>query len=157
MNTRRLNNSQQMNNEYRIEFNSSNPIQDELQTNPIEQPPSPSPSSSQQQQQPIGPTTATNNANNEINNDHFHQIVHFLKDNLTSTFPFALILILKAFYEHSAGIFMVIFFSASIYHANTVLVQQTALKVTTIQLYFCLMKNQICSRLVNCFQLFVLF
>lgn len=115
MNTRRLNNFQPMTtNEYRIELNSSNQFQDEIPTNPIEQP--------IQTQTP--PTTTPN----EINNDHLHQIIHFLKDNLTSTFPFALILILKAFYEHSAGIFMVIFFSASIYHANTVLVQQTALK-----------------------------
>ena len=41
--------------------------------------------------------------NNEINNDHLHQIIHLFKENLTSTFPFALILILKGFYEHSAG------------------------------------------------------
>jgi hypothetical protein len=66
---------------------------------------------------------------NEINNDHLHQFINLLKENLTSTFPFALILILKGFYEHSAGILMVIFFSASIYHANTVLVHQAALKV----------------------------
>jgi hypothetical protein len=128
----------------------------------------------------VPPTPRANN--NEINNDHLHQFIHLLKENLTSTFPFALILILKGFYEHSAGIYhchisrnlempklprkaqelprkvqelprkarhflmnpipfypelilffegilMVVFFSASIYHANTVLVHQAALKV----------------------------
>ena len=61
--------------------------------------------------------------------DHLHQIIHFCKDNFTSTFPFAWILIFKGFDKHSAGqftlvfrrsshlsslvgIFMVIFFSA---------------------------------------------
>ena len=76
-----------------------------------------------------------------INDDHLHQIIHFCKDNLTSTFSFALILIFKGFNEHSAGqftlsslflsrvgIFMVIFFSASIYHGNCVLVHQASLK-----------------------------
>ena len=41
----------------------------------------------------------------DLNNDHLHQLITFLKGNLTSTFPFALIHILKAFYEHSAGSF----------------------------------------------------
>jgi hypothetical protein len=50
------------------------------------------------QVQPI--TRPTNDINN---NDHLHQLITLLKDNLTSTLPFALILILKAFYEHSAG------------------------------------------------------
>ena len=43
-----------------------------------------------------------------MNDDHLHQIIQFCKDNLTSTFPFALILILKGFYEHSAGQFTVV-------------------------------------------------
>jgi hypothetical protein len=51
----------------------------------------------------VPPTPRANN--NEINNDHLHQFIHLLKENLTSTFPFALILILKGFYEHSAGIY----------------------------------------------------
>jgi hypothetical protein len=54
----------------------------------------------------VQPTTRPNaTPTNDINNDHLHQLIHLLKDNLTSTFPFALILILKAFYEHSAGIY----------------------------------------------------
>ena len=43
-----------------------------------------------------------------MNDDHLHQIMQFCKDNLTSTFPFALILILKGFYEHSAGQFTLV-------------------------------------------------
>ena len=39
----------------------------------------------------------------DVKNDHLHQLIAFLNANLTSTFPFALILILKTFYEHSAG------------------------------------------------------
>ncbi|CAF1220080.1 unnamed protein product [Adineta steineri] len=115
MNTRRLNNSM-TNTEYRIDLNPQNNIED-IETIGEE-------IVNQTQQPTTRPTPVTN----EINNDHLHQLITILKENLTSTFPFALILILKAFYEHSAGIFMVIFFSASIYHANTVLVQQAALK-----------------------------
>jgi len=104
------------NSEYRIDLNTQNNI-DDIETTVGED------IINQAQ-----PTTRTTTTNNDINNDHLHQLIHLLKDNLTSTFPFALILILKAFYEHSAGILMVIFFSASIYHANTVLVHQAALK-----------------------------
>ncbi|UJR11693.1 hypothetical protein I4U23_015874 [Adineta vaga] len=112
--------------EYRIDLNPQNNIE-ELETIGED---------ILHQVQPATTTTATTTRasppppplTNDINNDHLHQLIAFLKDNLTSTFPFALILILKGFYEHSAGILMVIFFSASIYHANTVLVQQAALK-----------------------------
>ncbi|CAF0821131.1 unnamed protein product [Rotaria sordida] len=114
MNSRRLNNSMS-NNEYRIDLNPENNIEDieTIQEDIINQ---------------VQQTTRTNLTTNNINNDHLHQLIHLLKDNLTSTFPFALIIILKAFYEHSAGILMVIFFSGSIYHANTVLVNQAGLK-----------------------------
>ena len=44
---------------------------------------------------PSGPT--------DVNNDHLHQLIAFLRANLTSKFPFAIILILKAYDEHSAG------------------------------------------------------
>ena len=120
MNTRRINHSMTDNLEYRIDLNPSEQIEtigEEIVN-----------------QLPPTTTTTTRTNNNEINNDHIHQLIHFFKDNLTSTFPFALILILKGFYEHSAGILMVIFFSASIYHANTVLVQQAALKVNEISI-----------------------
>ena len=93
MNSRRMNHSMTNNSEYRIELNPSTnnlediePIRDEI-VNPL----------------PTTTGTTTINRNNEINNDHLHQIIQFFKDNLTSTFPFALILILKAFFEHSAG------------------------------------------------------
>ncbi|CAF1301277.1 unnamed protein product [Didymodactylos carnosus] len=66
----------------------------------------------------------------DVNGDHVQQIINVLKENLTSTFPFALILVLKAFYDHSTGILMLVFFSASIYHANTVIVEQAVLKST---------------------------
>ena len=94
MNTRRLNHSM-ANPEYRIDLNPPNNIE-EVET--------------------IGEeiihqaSTPPRTAPNEINNDHLHQFINLLKENLTSTFPFALILILKGFYEHSAGILMVIFF-----------------------------------------------
>ncbi|CAF3502638.1 unnamed protein product [Rotaria socialis] len=110
MNPRRLNNNSMTHNEYRIDLNSPNNIED-IET---------------VQEDLVNQIQQTNRPN--INNDHLHQLINLLKDNLTSTFPFIIILILKAFYEHSAGILMVIFFSASIYHANTVLVDQAALK-----------------------------
>ena len=50
-------------------------------------------------------TNAERTARAGMNDDHLHQIIQFCKDNFTSTFPFALILILKGFYEHSAGQF----------------------------------------------------
>lgn len=71
-------------NEYRIELNpSANPEEVETIGEEIVATARPSPT--------------------DLNNDHLHQLIAFLKANLTSTFPFALILILKAFYEHSAG------------------------------------------------------
>jgi hypothetical protein len=83
-----------MNSEYRIDLNTQNAIEEtetvgEEIINQL--PPTPRP-------------TPTPTLNNEINNDHLHQLFHLIKENLTSTFPFALIIILKAFYEHSAGI-----------------------------------------------------
>jgi len=77
MNTRRLNNSM-TNSEYRIDLNNQNNIEEILHQ--------------------VQTTT-----NNDTNNDHLHQLINFFKENLTSTFPFALIIILKAFYEYSAG------------------------------------------------------
>lgn len=92
MNTRRLNNPTIMNNnsEFRVELNSTNNIEqtETIGEEIVNQLPQPT------------PTARTN----EINNDHFHQIIHLFKENLTSTLPFALILILKGFYEHSAGL-----------------------------------------------------
>ena len=76
------------NEDYRIDFDSSNPLE-EL----VDLPPQP------QLTAPHPPTTPAD----VHSNDHLHQFIQFVKDNLTSTFPFALILILKAFYEHSAG------------------------------------------------------
>lgn len=132
MNTRRFAQTMTNNPEFRIDINPTDNIEqiETIGEEIVNQLPQPT------------PTTR----NNEINNDHLHQIIHLFKENLTSTFPFALILILKGFYEHSAGystqihlwtilsflssgILMVIFFSASIYHANSVLVHQAALKV----------------------------
>jgi len=43
----------------------------------------------------IDPPSRTQDFNNNL--------ITILKDNLSSTFPFALILILKGFYDHSAG------------------------------------------------------
>ncbi len=93
MNARRLNNSM-TNSEYRIDLNTQNNIEDiETVGEEIINQVQPTPR--------VIPTT-----NNDINNDHLHQLFNLLKDNLTSTFPFALIIILKAFYEHSAGKFL---------------------------------------------------
>lgn len=86
MNSRRTNNSMTTN-EYRIDLNSPNNLEN-VET--IEE-------------DLINQIQQTNRPN--LNNDHLHQLIHLLKDNLTSTFPFIIILILKAFYEHSAGIF----------------------------------------------------
>ena len=77
--------------EYRIDFDSSNASEDLPGTLPVDLPPqAASPANTR-------PTTDLHS------NDHLQQLIQFIKDNLTSTFPFALILILKAFYEHSAG------------------------------------------------------
>lgn len=93
MNSRRVNNSI-MNSEYRIDLNTQNNIE-EIETVGEE---------IMNQVQPTPRTIPT--TNNDINNDHLHQFINLLKENLTSTFPFALIIILKAFYEHSAGIIL---------------------------------------------------
>ena len=53
----------------------------------------------------VAASLAERTARAGMNDDHLHQIMQFCKDNFTSTFPFALILILKGFYEHSAGQF----------------------------------------------------
>jgi hypothetical protein len=78
------------NSEYRIDLNTQNNIEDTQTVGEeiINQ---------------VQPTTTRPTTNNDINNDHLHQLIQLFRDNLTSTFPFALILILKAFYEHSAG------------------------------------------------------
>jgi methyltransferase-like protein len=79
------------NSEYRIDLNTQNNIEDTQTVGEeiINQ---------------VQPTTTTRpTTNNDINSDHLHQLIQLFRDNLTSTFPFALILILKAFYEHSAG------------------------------------------------------
>ena len=112
MNFRRQNMS---NAEYRIDFNSSSNDLEQTETFAEEilhqletsthSPPSTSTSTTTT-------TTTTQNLQGTpidrptrvgMNDDHLHQIIQFCKDNLTSTFPFALILILKGFYEHSAG------------------------------------------------------
>ena len=96
MNTRRFNNSMS-NSEYRIDLNSQNNIED-IET------------VGEEIVNQVQPTTRpTTTPTNDINNDHLHQLITFLKDNLTSTFPFALILILNAFYEHSAGMIFISF------------------------------------------------
>lgn len=91
MNTRRLNHSM-ANSEYRIDLNPSNNIE-EIET------------IGEEIIHQVQPTTRPQQATtNDVNNDHLHQLITLFKENLTSTLPFALILILKAFYEHSAGI-----------------------------------------------------
>jgi hypothetical protein len=90
MNSRRVNNSMSTA-EYRIDLTPQNNIE-EIET------------VGEEIINQVQPTTRPNaTATNDMNNDHLHQLINLLKDNLTSTFPFALILILKAFYEHSAG------------------------------------------------------
>lgn len=79
------------NEDYRIDFDSSNPIEAVVDLSP-------------QAELMTAPRPPTATAAGDVHsNDHLHQFIQFVKDNLTSTFPFALILILKAFYEHSAG------------------------------------------------------
>jgi hypothetical protein len=89
MNTRRLNNTMSTS-EYRIDLNTQN-NPEEIET------------IGEEVINQVQPTPRTTQPNNDINNDHLHQLINLLKENLTSTFPFALIIILKAFYEHSAG------------------------------------------------------
>jgi len=89
MNTRRLNNTMSTS-EYRIDLNTQNNPED-IET------------VGEEVINQVQPTPRTTPPNNDINNDHLHQLINLLKENLTSTFPFALIIILKAFYEHSAG------------------------------------------------------
>ena len=43
------------------------------------------------------------NGSNRITNEQIQQIIQILKNNSTTAFPFAFILILKSFYDHSAG------------------------------------------------------
>jgi len=100
MNARRLNNSMS-NSEYRIDLNPQNNIED-IETVGEE---------IVNQVQPTTRPSAITTPTNDINNDHLHQLITLLKDNLTSTFPFALILILKAFHEHSAGMIITLFIS----------------------------------------------
>jgi hypothetical protein len=100
MNARRLNNSMS-NSEYRIDLNPQNNIED-IETVGEE---------IVNQVQPTTRPSAITTTTNDINNDHLHQLITLLKDNLTSTFPFALILILKAFHEHSAGMIIKPFIS----------------------------------------------
>jgi len=125
--------------EYRIDLNSPNDLEQtetigeeilhQIETTTHQHshsPPPPPPTTNPSGEQTTGVVERPTRVG--MTDDHLHQIIQFCKDNLTSTFPFALILILKGFYDHSAGIFMVIFFSASIYHGNTVLVHQSSLK-----------------------------
>lgn len=113
MNSRRLNMS---NSEYRIELNSSNDL-DQTETlaeeilhhyehssssniHPSEDPSLPSSTATP----PTGThPTLIERTSRPSNDDHLHQLIQFCKENLTSTFPFALILLLKGFYDHSSG------------------------------------------------------
>jgi hypothetical protein len=76
--------------EYRIDFSSSANEREPVET------------IGEEIASPLPPTPRAN-ATTDVNNDHLQQLIHFLKENLTSTLPFALILLLKAFYEHSPG------------------------------------------------------
>ena len=76
--------------EYRIDFSSPN------EREPVE-------SIDEPIARPVPPAPPRPNTTTDVNNDHLQQLIHFFKENLTSTFPFALLLILKGFYEHSPG------------------------------------------------------
>ena len=151
MNSRR----QPMSNpEYRIDLTSSSNDLERTETlgeeilHQIESthPPPPPPTTTAAAGAAVAASLPERTARAGMNDDHLHQIIQFCKDNLTSTFPFALILILKGFDEHSAGqftltlsslsrlgILRVIFFSASISHGNSILVHQASLKVNRLR------------------------
>ena len=103
------------NSEYRIDLTSSPNDLEQTETlaeevrHQIESThPPPPPTTAAAAEAGVAAGLAERTARAGMNDDHLYQIIQFCKDNLTSTFSFALILIFKGFYEHSAGQFTLV-------------------------------------------------